>query len=38
MCLLSRFAGDPTIGIRRDKKESRYTRQGQHVDSAFEEF
>ena len=31
MCLLSRFAGDPTIRIRRDKKESRSTRRGLRV-------
>ena len=36
--LLSRFSGDPTVEIRRDKKESRSTHRGLHVGSGFEEF
>ena len=36
--LLSRFLGDPTVGIRRDKKESRSTHRGLCVGSGFEEF
>ena len=38
MCLLSRFAGDPIVGIRRDKKESRSTWLGLRVGSGFESF
>ena len=36
--LLSKFLGDPTVGILRAKKESCSTRSGQRVDSGFEEF
>ena len=36
--LLSRFLGDPTVRIRRDKKESRSTHRGLCVGSGFEEF
>ena len=38
MSLLSRFTGDPTVGILRSKKESCSTRRGQRVDSGFREF
>ena len=38
MCLLSRFAGDPTVEIRRDKKESLSTRRGLRVGFGFESF
>ena len=36
--LLSRFAGDPIVGIRRDKKESCSTQQGLRVGSDFGSF
>ena len=36
--LLSKFLGDSTVGIRRDKKESCSTGRGLRVDSGFEEF
>ena len=36
--LFSRFLGDPTVGIRRDKKESRSTQRGLCVGYGFEEF
>ena len=36
--LLSKFSANPTVGIRRDKKESRSTHQGLRVGSSFEEF
>ena len=32
------ITGDLTVGIRRDKKESRSTRRGQRVGTGFEEF
>ena len=35
---LSRFLGDPTVGIRWDKKESRSTHRGLRVGSSFKEF
>ena len=38
MYLLSRFPGDRTVGIRRDKKERRSTRRGLRVDSGFGSF
>ena len=36
--LFSRFLGYPTVGIRRDKKESGSTQQGICVGAGFEEF
>ena len=36
--LLSRFLGDPTIGIRRDKKQSGSTQRGLRVGTRFKEF
>ena len=36
--LLSRFAGDPTVGIRRDKKESGSKRRGLCLGSGFWSF
>ena len=36
--LLSRFAGNPIVGIRRDKKESRSTQRGQRVGTGLLEF
>ena len=36
--LLSRFAGNPTVGSLRDKKESCSTRRGLRVGTGFEEF
>ena len=38
MWLLSRFTDDPTVGIRRDKKQSCSTRRGLRMDTEFEEF
>ena len=38
MWLLSRFTGDPTVGIHQSKKESCSTRRGLRVGSDFEEF
>ena len=38
MQLLSRFLGNPTVGIRQDKKESGSTQRGLHVGTDFEEF
>ena len=35
---LSKIPGDPTVGIHRDKKESRSTRRGQRVGSDLKEF
>ena len=36
--LLSRFVGDQTVGIRRDKKESCSTQRGQRVGTGLLEF
>ena len=36
--LLSKFLGNPTVGIRRSKKESCSTQREQRVDSDFKEF
>ena len=36
--LLSRIVGDPTIGSRRDEKESCFTRRGLRVGTGFKEF
>ena len=36
--LLSKFPANPTVGIRRDKKESCSTRKGLRLDSGFKEF
>ena len=38
MQLLSKILGDPTVEIRRAKKESCSTRRGQRVSTGFEEF
>ena len=38
MQLLSKKLGDPTVGIRRDKKESGSTQRGLRVGTGFEEF
>ena len=38
MWLLSKFPGDPTVGILRSKKESHSTQWGLHVGSGFKEF
>ena len=37
-CLLSKILGNRTVGFLRAKKESRSTRQGQHVGTSFLEF
>ena len=36
--LLSKFSGDPTVEIRRNKKESLFTHRGPHVGSGFGSF
>ena len=36
--LLSRIVGDPTVGSRRDEKESCSTRRGLRVSTGFKEF
>ena len=36
--LLSKFPSNPTVGIRRDKKESCFTRRGQRVGTGLLEF
>ena len=38
MRLLSKITGDPTVGIRRDKKESGSTQRGQRIGTGFKEF
>ena len=38
MCLLSKITGDPTVEIRRDKKESGSTQRGLRVGTDFKEF
>ena len=38
MYFLSKFPGDPTVGILRSKKESCSTRRGLRVGSGFKEF
>ena len=38
MWLLSRFTGDPTVGILQDKKEGCSTQQGQRVGTGYKEF
>ena len=38
MWLLSKFPGDPTVGILRDKKEGCFTRRGLRLGSGFKEF